>query len=148
MHVSLLLLTIALTVACADMNDWTLGLRDGRLAPCPGSPNCVSSDATSARHHIAPYRLNAPPGDAWRALIEVVSEQPRATVLESTDAYLYAEFRSRFFGFVDDVEFYLRPEEQTIGVRSASRVGYSDLGANRKRVESIREALRARGAVQ
>jgi uncharacterized protein (DUF1499 family) len=92
--------------------------------------------------------LNAPPGDAWRALIEVVSEQPRATVLESTDAYLYAEFRSRFFGFVDDVEFYLRPEEQTIGVRSASRVGYSDLGANRKRVESIREALRARGAVQ
>ena len=67
--------------------------------------------------------------------------------MEATDSYLRAEFKSRVFGFVDDVELQLRAAEEAIAVRSASRVGYSDLGVNRRRVESLRKILRTRGAV-
>jgi uncharacterized protein (DUF1499 family) len=66
---------------------------------------------------------------------------PRTTIIESTDSYLYAEFASQLLGFVDDVEFYLDPAESVIQVRSASRLGQSDLGVNRQRVEAIRQEL-------
>lgn len=87
------------------------------------------------------------PGEGWQALLEVVATLPRTTVVTKTDAYLHAESRSALFGFVDDVEFQLRPADKTIAVRSASRLGYWDLGVNRRRVEQIREVLRARGVV-
>jgi uncharacterized protein (DUF1499 family) len=61
---------------------------------------------------------------------------------EQTDDYIHALSKSRIFKFVDDVEFYLPPNESVIHLRSASRVGESDLGVNRRRVEQIRLALR------
>ena len=60
--------------------------------------------------------------------------------------YLYAEYSSALFGFVDDVEFYFPPETHIIHVRSASRLGHSDLGVNRKRIEAIRARLLRSGA--
>ncbi len=74
-------------------------------------------------------------------LVALVKAMPRTTIVDSTDNYLYAEFASKLMGFVDDVEFYLDPAESVIQVRSASRLGESDLGVNRKRLEEIRAAL-------
>ncbi|MEZ5584986.1 MAG: DUF1499 domain-containing protein [Candidatus Competibacteraceae bacterium] len=73
---------------------------------------------------------------------------PRTTVVSVTEDHLHAECKSLIFRFVDDLEFHLRPNERRIAVRSASRLGYSDLGANRRRVEQVREALRAQGIIE
>ncbi|MFQ4138257.1 DUF1499 domain-containing protein [Nodosilinea sp. PGN35] len=119
-----------------------LGVKDGKLTPCPQSPNCViSQGAADAEHGIAPLAYSDDPAQAMALLEAVVNAMPRTTVVEKTDRYLYAEFASKLMGFVDDVEFYLDPSESVIHVRSASRLGQSDLGANRKRIESIRQAL-------
>ncbi|HEY9647011.1 MAG TPA: DUF1499 domain-containing protein, partial [Chroococcidiopsis sp.] len=67
----------------------------------------------------------------------------RTKIITATSDYLYAEFSSKLMGFVDDVEFYLSPADGVIHVRSASRLGQSDLGVNRKRIEDIRAAFEA-----
>lgn len=126
----------------------TTGIVDNRLAPCPDSPNCVSSDAKDEGHRVEPYRLKAAPSDAWYGLRTVLEAQARTTLVTVDERYIHAEVRSAVFRFVDDAEFHLRPDDGIIAVRSASRIGYSDLGVNRKRVETIREALRARDLIQ
>ncbi len=75
-------------------------------------------------------------------------ELPRARIVEETEDYLHAECRSALFGFVDDLELQLRPSESIIAVRSASRLGYSDFGVNRRRVEALRESLAGRGVLR
>ncbi|MBI5800968.1 MAG: DUF1499 domain-containing protein [Verrucomicrobia bacterium] len=128
----------------------TLGLNGGKLAPCPDSPNCVSSLATDPRHAIAPFALNRSQGAAKEELRQAAAKLPRARLVSETDDYLHFEFRSLIFRFVDDVEFHLDTASKTIHVRSASRVGQSDFGVNRRRVESIRallpEAMRSKPA--
>jgi uncharacterized protein (DUF1499 family) len=111
---------------------------DGRLAPCPIKPNCVSSYAPDPEHNIPPYTFTDQPAAAWQRLKEIVKADPFATVIIEDDKYLYAEFRSLIFRFVDDVEWQLDPASHQIQIRSASRAGYSDLGVNRSRLESIR----------
>ncbi len=108
----------------------------GKLAPCPNKPNCVSSQAADKKHHVQPLRSNGNPGAAMQKLKAIVQAMPRATIVESRSDYLYAEFATKMMGFVDDVEFYC--DGHAIHVRSASRLGYSDWGVNRKRVEEIR----------
>ena len=112
------------------------------LAPCPSSPNCVSSDARDAVHGIAPLRIRVPQEDAWRAAREAVLALPRTRIVVETPTTLHAESRSAVFGFVDDIQLELRPDSGTIAIRSASRVGYGDMGVNRRRVETVRETLR------
>jgi uncharacterized protein (DUF1499 family) len=68
--------------------------------------------------------------------------------VNETPGYLHAECRSALFGFVDDLELHLRVSEGVIAVRSASRLGYSDLGVNRRRVEILRTSLINRGMVR
>jgi len=109
-----------------------------RLAPCPGKPNCVSSRATDAGHHIEPLKLTGSQDSAMGRLESILRGLPRVKIVTVDGGYLRAEFKSALFGFVDDVEFMADPAARVIHVRSASRVGYSDLGANRKRVENIR----------
>lgn len=119
-----------------------LGVKEGKLAPCPSSPNCVVSQGDEdAEHAIAPLAYSGNPALAIAKLTDIVRAMPRTTIVEATDNYLYAEFASKLMGFVDDVEFYLDPTASVIQVRSASRLGQSDLGVNRKRVEAIRAAL-------
>jgi len=115
-----------------------LGVQGGKLASCPSSPNCVSSQA-SDNHAIAPLRFSGDAQAALRKLKTVVEAMPRTRIIDSKPDYLYAEFSTALMGFVDDVEFYC--DGTAIQVRSASRLGYSDLGVNRKRVEVIREAF-------
>ena len=112
-----------------------------RLAPCPSSPNCVSTLATSDRHRIAPYRYNRTLDEAKRRLKEIVGAQRGAKIVKEDETYLHVEFTSRIFRFVDDVEFVFEDRTQTIHFRSASRTGYSDFGVNRSRMEEIRQLL-------
>ena len=116
-----------------------LGVTGGQLAPCPNKPNCVSSQASDKAHHVSPLSANGGAGAAMQKLKTIVQGIPRTTVIESRPDYLYAEFATQLMGFVDDVEFY--HDGQSIHVRSASRLGYSDMGVNRKRVETIRAAF-------
>ena len=123
----------------------TIGIKDGRLATCPSSPNCVVSQGeTDAEHAIAPLTFSGDASTAIESLRQVVAAQPGSEIIEQTEIYLYAEFNSRLMGFVDDVEFYFDPTAPgTIHVRSAARLGQSDLGVNRKRIETIRTAFNA-----
>lgn len=111
-----------------------------RLQPCPSSPNCVCSDAQDD-HAIAPIKLAADPQYTWQRLQDYLSQQRGFTVKQVENDYLKAEARTRLLRFVDDVEFELREDAGIIAVRSASRVGYSDLGANRRRIEKLRRAI-------
>ena len=134
--------------SCSGTRPTNLGVRDGRLTVCPASPNCVSSDAVDGAHAIAPLQLIVSSPDGWRAVRKIIDELPRTKIISSTDDYLHAECTSAVFGFVDDLELHLRPAEKLIAARSASRLGYSDLGVNRKRVESLRGVLRERGVIR
>lgn len=119
-----------------------LGVRAGRLSPCPCSPNCVSSDADDIDHNAPVFELAQPGAAGWQAIKLAVRQLPRVTIVHETEAYLHAECRSGFFGFVDDLELYLRADGKSIAVRSAARLGYSDFGVNRKRLEGLRQTLR------
>lgn len=123
-----------------------LGVRDGRLAPCPETPNCVSSQAADDGHRIAPIAFRGSASDAIAKLAGVVAAQDGATIVKRSGTYLYATFATPIMGFVDDVEFVVDPARGAIDVRSASRLGHSDLGVNRKRVEGLRAAFAEAGA--
>lgn len=122
--------------------------RPASLPACPASPNCVSSDAVDSSHHVDAYSLLEPTEGSWKAVITAVRELPRSRVTVADESYLHAEVSSRVFGFVDDLELIFRPELAMIAVRSASRKGYWDLGANRSRVETLRSELRSRGLIR
>ena len=139
---------LAMTLfSCAGKRPSDIGVTNGHLAPCPSSPNCVSSDARDAVHAVDPLRIRVPQEDAWRAARRAVLALPRTRIVFETPTTLHAESRSAVFGFVDDVQLELRPEAGTIAVRSASRVGYGDMGVNRRRVEALRTALRRENVV-
>lgn len=122
----------------------TLGVEDGRLAPCPDSPNCVSSDAPAGdSHHIPP--LSATNRDTWPRLQETVGALDGVELVARDGDYARYTFRTPLLGFIDDVEFLYRPRQGEIAVRSASRVGYGDMNANRKRIESLRDLVREKG---
>ena len=122
-----------------------LGVKDGKLAQCPASPNCVSSQSpeTDTEHNTAPLTFTSTSANALITLKAVIEDMPRTKVITEADSYLYAEFKSALMGFVDDVEFYLDRDAEVIHVRSASRLGQSDLGVNRKRIEEIRAKFAA-----
>ncbi len=118
-----------------------LGASTGRLAPCPERPNCVSSLAEDKSHQIAPLAMPGAAEEALQRVTETIEAMPRARIVTSGDGYLHAEFTSRLFRFVDDLELLYDDSVHGFQVRSASRTGYSDLGANRKRVEALRAAV-------
>ena len=121
--------------ACAGEPPQNIGVQDGRLTACPDSPNCVSSFESDTEHGIQPLQANL------HKVEQVLLGLVEANIVESRDGYLYAEFTSRLMRYVDDVEFLEDSTAGVIHVRSASRLGYSDLGANRKRIENIRGLL-------
>ena len=122
-----------------------LGVRDGRLARCKPSPNCVSSQSESAdrEHYIAPIPFKGSALDAMAAVRKAVAGMERAIVIRQDENYLYAEFRSKLMRYVDDVEFVFDEKAGVIHVRSASRLGRRDFGVNRARVEALRARIKA-----
>ena len=134
MKKSLLALLPFLT-ACAGEPPQNIGVRDGRLTSCPESPNCVSSYESGEEHSIAALAANL------TQIQQILLAMDEANIVEQSNNYLYAEFTSSLMGYVDDVEFLYDAASNTTQVRSASRIGHSDMGANRKRVEAIRSQL-------
>lgn len=120
----------------------TLGVDNNHLSSCPASDNCVVSQNADAKHAIDPIAYHVDRDTAKQTLLKVLTVVPRTEVIEQTDSYIHALSKSRIFKFVDDVEFYFPTNESVIHLRSASRIGESDLGVNRRRVEQIRLALR------
>jgi len=114
------------------------GVKKGRLAPCPSSPNCVSSFEKDEARHVPPITYTADMKQSYTRLVATLENLPESRIVSRTERSIHAEFRSSFFGFMDDVEFLFPEGKKIIHVRSASRAGYSDFGANRKRVEKIR----------
>jgi uncharacterized protein (DUF1499 family) len=113
-----------------------LGVKDGRFAACKTTPNCVSSQADPAdrEHYIAPIAYSGTMHELRRA----VESMTRASVIREEGDYLYAEYKSALMGYVDDVELLLDEKAALVHVRSASRLGRSDFGVNRKRIEELR----------
>jgi uncharacterized protein (DUF1499 family) len=114
------------------------------LSPCPSSPNCVSSLAPTgdAKHAIAPYRYQKSLAESKEVLKATIASLPRTRLVEEDGAYLHYEFTSLLLRFVDDVEFLFDDGSKKIHFRSASRIGYGDLGVNRRRMEDIRSRLK------
>ena len=139
----ILLFPAALLIGCHGTRPSSLGVRDGKLAACPESPNCVSSHLTDETHRIDPLPYAGSAADALARLSAIVRSLPRTTIVTEKPDYLHAECTSRIFRFVDDVEFLADDRAKVIHVRSASRLGSSDLGVNRKRIELIRSRWQA-----
>lgn len=125
-----------------------LGIQAGHLAPCPNTPNCVVSQDGDGEHQISPIAYVGDRQRAYDSLVKVLGVVPRTDIITQTEDYIRAESRSRLLGFVDDVEFYLPDTEPVIHMRSASRLGESDLGVNRRRLEQVRLALQDLGVAQ
>ena len=138
---------LALGMGCGGRMPEDLGLRDGAFQPCPSSPNCVSSFASDAGHAIAAFEISGSPDAAWRALEGVLEGLPRVEMAKQSENYLHAVFTTKLMRYRDDVEFHLDEARGRIDVRSASRVGYGDMNANRNRIESIRGNLAELGVV-
>lgn len=125
----------------------TVGATGGQLQACDAKrSNCVCSQhemegRTPGPHYVPPFAYEGDAGDAMTRMIAVLMQQSHCRIVVNRPGYLHAEFTSPALGFVDDVEFLLSAADQRIHVRSASRIGLSDFGVNRARVEALREAF-------
>lgn len=136
---ALVLSFATLLSACSGSPPDNLGLHNGRLAACPASPNCVNSQASDAQHAIKPLPLQGSPEQTQARLKALISNEPRALLVDEAPGYLRAEFSSKLMRFVDDVEFMIGAT--AVDVRSASRLGYADFDVNRERIEQLRQRL-------
>jgi uncharacterized protein (DUF1499 family) len=136
------LFLFSLLSACAGQPPKSLLSDPKQLSLCPSKPNCVSSyDDKQGNHFIAPIQSNLSIKEKHLKLTELISKEDNTAITASSSTYIRAQYSSSFWGFVDDVEFIL--EDSQIQMRSASRLGYSDFGVNRKRLESIRTQFTA-----
>jgi len=119
--------------------------REGKrqLADCPDTPNCQGSQSSRTEQLLSPFSFTSPPEDVIRQLATLVSQQAGARIVTQNDEYLHATFKTALMGYIDDLEFLLDEPGGVVHVRSASRLGKSDLGANRKRIEALRAATAA-----
>ena len=134
-----LVINFFLTGCSATMPN--LGVDNSKLAPCPNTPNCVSSQAHDKKHFIEPVIFAGTQQQAHDRLLQIIESEKRTRIITDQKDYIRVEFTSALFRFVDDVEFYFpkaKAGETVIHTRSASRVGSSDFGVNRKRIERIR----------
>ncbi|NNF28508.1 MAG: DUF1499 domain-containing protein [Gemmatimonadetes bacterium] len=135
-------------LGCAGPTPDNLGPRDGTLAPCPGTPNCVHTGMRHPDGTVGMYLTGNETGPELMAQLEaVVESMTRTTVVESASGYLRAEAKSFVFRFVDDLELLVGVDGELI-VRSASRVGEGDLGVNARRVAELRKRLQEAGLIR
>ena len=114
-----------------------IGIVDGKIHPCPKSPNCVSTQATDEKQKMEPINYSGSLEDAKRKIITIINSLKRSKIITNEENYIHIEFRTATFRFVDDVEFLFDDKEKNIHFRSRARMGYSDMGVNRKRMEKI-----------
>ena len=128
---------------CNAANSFGVGVVDGKLEACGSKPNCVSTSNTEAPHAIEPwvYSEALDLEDIQAKLIGILLEEESAVIRTVRGNYIHAEFTSKVFKFVDDVEFLIDEASHSINVRSASRTGYFDFRVNLKRVNKLKEAF-------
>lgn len=120
-----------------------IGIIDGKFHPCPKSPNCVSTQSTDEKHRMEPIQYSSTVDEAKGKIKNIITSFKRTKLITETENYLHFEFRTATFKFVDDVEFCLDDKEKLIHFRSAARLGWSDMGVNRKRMGKIRELYKS-----
>lgn len=133
-----LIVLAMIAVSCASQGERPLGMTDGKLSPCPRRPNCISSEDDAGPSRIEPLTFTGTPETAWVCLKRAIQGNGGTIEREGSD-YIWAIFKTRLFRFVDDIEFRMDVKDEVIHVRSASRVGYSDFGVNRRRVGALRQ---------
>jgi len=139
MHRIQILMMVGISIflsSCA----FTQGMPEDGMS-CPDAPKCVSSLVSDPRHVIEPFTFNDQISEAMLRLKQALLNEKRVTIVKEQATYLRAEIRSLIFRFVDDVEFTLMPEQKLVHIRSSARIGYSDFGVNRRRIERIRQSF-------
>jgi len=114
-----------------------LGVSNGTLQPLSGKPNAVSTQTDLQDMKMRPLPFKGTLADSKFLLLRILQSLDRVNIVKEEGTYIHAIFTSKVFRFKDDVEFYFDEAAQVIHFRSASRVGYSDWGVNRKRMEDI-----------
>ena len=114
-----------------------LGIHNGKLLPLPNTPNCVATQSGNSTQHMEPISYATDREIAHQKLLQIINQMPRTTLVQNEPEYIYVVFRSSFFGFPDDVEFQFA--DNKIHFRAAARLGHSDFGVNRKRMENIKQ---------
>ena len=119
-----------------------LGVKNGRFLPLPDSPNGVSTQATATSQRMEPIPFTGNAAEEMKRIVAAVNSVPRSKIVQQDSHYLRAEFTSLLFRFVDDVEFFIDDKDNVVQFRSASRIGYSDLGVNRRRMDLLSEKIK------
>lgn len=134
---------IALLVSCMPPRPNNLGVTNGSLTPCPETPNCVCSQSPSedTKHSIAPMPYSYSEELIREKILEVLNEMARTKIVTASDNYFYVESNTLLLRFTDDFEVYIDDREKLLHFRSASRIGHSDLGTNKRRVEAFKKML-------
>lgn len=121
-------------------SEFPAGLQNNQLSPCPASPNCINSEyADDSAHYIEAITYQNRPVEDIIQLVQQTIAMSGGQITEHKEHYIAATYTTRLFRFVDNVEFRIDPQQQQVHIRSASRQGHSDLGANRKRAQRIKQ---------
>lgn len=142
-QIQVVLMGLMLLTGCSSTTP-KLGIENGQLTPCSTKPNCVNSFSENKKQYIEPIVITSTVLEVKTHILDILNGLKNSKIIITEDSYIRAEFTSRIFRFIDDVEFYFpdtNTNEITIHVRSGSRVGHSDFNVNRKRIELIREKL-------
>jgi uncharacterized protein (DUF1499 family) len=142
MYLLILILSIVLVLFLALLSIISrkmppTGLVDGRLRSCPDRPNCVRSEDKDLPSYVKPLIFSGNVKSNWERAKQIILEMG-GKIMHEEDCYLWATFSTRIFRFVDDLELRMDKENGVIHIRSGSRVGYSDMGVNRRRAEDFR----------
>lgn len=121
------------------MKKRTVGIINGKLHPCPKSPKCISSQSSDKKNKLEPINYDTPLEEAKSKIQTITKSFKRSKLITETENYLYFEFRTAFWKFVDDVEFLFNDAEKTIHFRSSARFGYYDWRVNRSRMKKIKQ---------
>ena len=145
LYLSLFLFSLFIVSSCSANQPKTVGLKNNNLSVCSGRPNCVSSLNSEPDFMVAPFKLNK--AESWDQIKEITVKKTNWKLITSTDNYLHFECSTTFLRFIDDLQLNLKANG-IVQLRSASRIGYSDFGANRKRVEKLRRELTSAGIIK
>ncbi|GAA3925936.1 DUF1499 domain-containing protein [Litoribacillus peritrichatus] len=136
------LITRFYTLGLQSQEMMAIGLVSGTLSPCPEKPNCINSEfPEDTGHYTEPMSIDGREWAQIQTLLKTALRKDKGVIKHVSDNYLAAEYQSQTFGFIDDVEFRFDPVTQLLHVRSASRVGYSDLDANKERVMRLKQFI-------
>jgi uncharacterized protein (DUF1499 family) len=123
------------------------GIKPTQLASCPYTPNCINSQQQGF-HHTAPFVMKNPSETNWNSIVAIIIATPGTTIVDNTQGYLHVEVSSLIFRFTDDFEILLAKNGKTIDIRSASRFGFSDIGVNARRIETLRNILKSKHLIE